>query len=298
MSGSSVKFKVTKALIPVAGLGRRMLPQSQAVPKALLPVLTRDNRLVPLIHLQLEEILEAGIERIALVVSPWDETLFRAHFSPSGPGYLPADRETERYPDREWIFLGKAALRIDYIIQNEPLGLGHAVLQAESWAGDEPVLLILGDHLFQSAQNQSCFRQLLKKMRSDSRCRLAVTRLPVPSSLSRGYAVLEEKPGALIRPVRRIAYPPDVPAHGDSPEEYLPLLGAAVLVPGVFEILRELEERDIRRDGEIQLSEALEILREIDGLEAVLVDGKSLEMGDPRQYMRAFFALTEYDLTA
>jgi UTP--glucose-1-phosphate uridylyltransferase len=299
MQDEQTQERITKALIPVAGLGRRFLPQSQAIPKSMLPVITPEGRLVPLLHLQIKQALEAGIERVALVVSPWDEAVFRNHFTMLDPEHEEKIKLQDENMRDETAFLESIASQLDYIVQHEPHGLGHAVNLADAWCGGEPVLLILGDHVFRSTGDRSCFQQLLDPTVSVHLCRLGISRETFRTESYRGYAVVDADPEDPERfRIKEILYgSAESLMSGERNDtkggrEYWSLLGAAVLTRDVFSVLREMVAEDIRSSGEIQLSEALDVVLQKHGMEAVAVSGGSLEMGNAMEYLTAFSALT------
>src|SRR5476651_1605181 len=138
---------IRKAVIPVAGLGTRHFPASHAVKKELFPIVGRDGIARALFHYHLLELSAAGIEEICVIVQPGEEAMIRAYLQGPGDDYL---RRLEKYPAllREAEQMRGFARQICFAVQNEQEGYGHAVFQSKEFAGDEMVLLCLGDHLF------------------------------------------------------------------------------------------------------------------------------------------------------
>ena len=145
------KQRITKAVIPVAGRGTRLYPAGLAVPKPLFPLVQSDGLVRPVIQTVLRQALAGGIEQIALVVSPEQIDSLRGYLRPHeelpaglGGGAMAAEMD-------ELAELGK---RITYITQTKPQGLGHAVWCARDFADGEPVLVVLGDHVFLSPDSE------------------------------------------------------------------------------------------------------------------------------------------------
>jgi UTP--glucose-1-phosphate uridylyltransferase len=138
---------IRKAVIPVAGLGTRHFPASHAVKKELFPIVGRDGIARALFHYHLLELATAGIEEICVIVQPGEEAMIRAYLQGPGEDYL---RRLEKYPAllREAEEMRGFARQICFAVQREQEGYGHAVFQSKEFAGDDMVLLCLGDHLF------------------------------------------------------------------------------------------------------------------------------------------------------
>ena len=139
-----------KAVIPVAGLGTRLFPASQAVKKELMPVVGPDGVARAMIHYHVVELVAAGIEDICIVAQPGDEEAIRAYFAGPGPDFL---RRLEKTPAlaEEARRMREYNARLHFALQREQEGYGHAVYQSRAFAGGAPVLLCLGDHLFRGA---------------------------------------------------------------------------------------------------------------------------------------------------
>lgn len=293
--------RIRKAVIPAAGLGTRLLPATKAVPKVFLPVLSRAGHLVPAIHAIIEEAMTGGIERVGLIVSPDDESFFKRYFferpSPRLEKVLSrCSGKTDLFGDIERI-----ACAIDIIIQQEPEGFGHAVARAGEWVGDEPFLLLLGDHVYRSLTERSCTVQLLDASEALGGSTVGVSRLPEVELSRRGIMKGEslQSPANAYR-VRKIMEKPEVRVAreklrtpGLSEGYYLALFGNYVLHPEIFSILNAMIEANRRFRGEIQLTHALDELRLLSGLLACKIYGESYDMGNPECYSRAFGALAE-----
>jgi UTP--glucose-1-phosphate uridylyltransferase len=256
-------MKVRKAVVLAAGLGTRMLPASKVIPKEILPVVDK-----PAIQVVVEEAVAAGIEEIILVLSPGRTTVLE-HFQPAA--------ELERHLAQrgkddllEIVRHSNGLARLSVAYQREPLGLGHAVLQAREAVGDEPFAVILPDDIFDC--ERPCLRQLLDVAEADDVPTVAL--LKVPRSEIPKYGIVE------VRPVRPRVYEllgmVEKPAIEDAPSD-LAIMGRYVLTPDIFPILAAGRPG---AGGEIQLTDALLALskgRKVYGYE---FEGTRYDLGD------------------
>src|SRR2546423_4814824 len=153
--------KVRKAVITAAGRGTRQYPASSAVQKEMFPLVDRDGLTKPIIQIIGEEAIESGIEEICIITQPGEETLYREYFRRLD------DQMVKAFRGKDWAILESEKLhafgeRLHFAEQNAPEGFGHAVYQAKKFVGDEPFLLLLGDHVYISDVKDRCARQLIK----------------------------------------------------------------------------------------------------------------------------------------
>ncbi len=262
-------MNIRRAVIPIAGRGTRQLPATWAVPKALMPVLDRDGLAKPIIHILIREAFSAGVERVALIVSPGQSVPLQGYFRRFDDALLDAVRDK---PHLRQISdeLDQWKQRIDYIEQSTPEGFGHAVWCAREWVGSEPFLLMLGDYVFVSNQQRSCARQLVDAF---NRLRpAAVTGMFVcdASTLPR-VGVMQGKPvdgePGLYQALQIVEKPSleqarrDLITPGLPPGCWLAHFGSYAFSPAIFAVLDDFVEHDIRRQGEIQMTDAQERLR-------------------------------------
>lgn len=290
--------QVRKAVITAAGMGTRHFPASRTLQKEMMPLVDRDGTSKPTIQIVLEEARDSGIEEFCLVISPHTEHQFRAHFRGL------ADREAPYFKGKEWALAEAERLRdfegrITYAVQEIQEGYGHAVYAARSFVGDEPFLLLLGDHVFISGSQKPCSRQVMDVYSADA--------VPV-SGVQRTHEELLHLFGALTG--KRISSDPDVyevsliaekpgqefaEEHLRTPglrrDEYLCLFGVSVFPPALFDLLDHQIRHDIRERGEIQLTGALEMLRETGRYLAVEIEGSRYDMGVPFGYVQTQLAL-------
>jgi UTP--glucose-1-phosphate uridylyltransferase len=270
-------------VIPAAGLGTRFLPATKALPKELLPVLDR-----PVIQWGVEEAVAAGASEMVVVISDGKE-LIQQHFSvqPELEALLEkrgklAELEAVRASDRLATFT--------WVRQDEPLGLGHAVLCAADAVGDSPFMCMLPDDL--SHGPDPVLRQLVDAYREYGTPILALMRVS-PDQISRyGCAAVAESHGR----VHRLSAVVEKPEAADAPSD-LAIMGRYVLTPDIFEALRSTEPG---AGGEIQLTDGIAALLDGGIVHGVEFTGELLDVGTPAGWLatNARLALDDPTLAA
>jgi UTP--glucose-1-phosphate uridylyltransferase len=290
--------KVRKAVITAAGMGTRHFPATQTIQKEMMPLVDRDGTTKPTLQIILEEARESGVEEFCVVVSPHASEQFRSHFRGLTEAQLAVFKgkswamdEAEKLED-----LGR---RITYVVQERQEGYGHAVYCAREFVGDEPFLLLLGDHVFISGTKKPCSKQVIDVFNAEN--------APV-SGVQRTREDLLHLFGTLTG--RRVSADPNVyevsliqekpslefaeehlRTAGLSRGEYLCFFGMHVFPPAIFELIEHHIRHNIRERGEIQLTNALEMLREQGRYLATEVDGARYDMGVPFAYIQTQLAL-------
>jgi UTP--glucose-1-phosphate uridylyltransferase len=271
--------KVRKAVIPVAGLGTRMLPATKAIPKELLTIYDR-----PIIEYIVKEAIAAGITEIIFVTRSGKEAIenhFDAHY------------ELEHRLEREGkkIILGTVkniipeGVKVTSIRQNNALGLGHAVLCAKHLINNEPFAVLLPDVLvldqISHGMNHS-FSSLLKAWDATGIGQVMVER--VTESAVENYGIVDIG-GCIAKPFSsmQINKLVEKPSYKDAPSD-LAVLGRYVL-PAT--ILGLLEDTQVGVGGEIQLTDALDALLETDHLNAFLTDATTFDCGNKQGFLGA-----------
>jgi UTP-glucose-1-phosphate uridylyltransferase/galactokinase len=279
---------VRKAVIPVAGLGTRMFPYTKAVPKTFLPVITPDGLAKPVIQVIIEEALSAGVEEVALVIQPEDEPRFRAYFQSEARPEAQASLSPKLRLEAERVMeIGK---RLTFIPQHEAKGFGHAVLLAEKWVGNEAFLLLLGDHLFRSAESRSVARQVVDRFQAFGDAQSVVGIYEETLARVKHYGtVTGEWVEEDTLQLRRLFEKPTedeaqtylaVERHGKG--TYFCVNGVYALRPALFGILRQ--QAGSVGDEELQLTPALEALRQEEGVKGLVVNGAHFDTGIPAIY--------------
>lgn len=292
---------VRKAIIPVAGFGTRLYPASKATKKEFFPVVDRDGVAKPVIHLIVEEALSAGIENVCLITQEEDKTLFDAYFNAriSIQNYHKLSTRFRDYAE----YLSQIGGRVAFTVQDRQEGFGHAVFCAREWVGDEPFLLLLGDHLYRSASAVSCARQILDVYEKTQTSTIGLMRTP-ESAIANFGTVMGDwiEPGRLLN-ITEFSEKPTVEyareklqVEGVPQGEYLTVFGQYVIRPEIFAILAEQIESNLRERGEFQLTSALEALRCTEGFIGLVVDGRRYDIGTPAAYVRSIGEFARDDL--
>ncbi len=275
-------MKVRKAIIPAAGLGTRLLPATKAQPKEMLPIVDK-----PAIQYIIEEAVASGIESI-LIVTGRGKRSIEDHFDHSVELELELAAKGKTTLLEQVNHISEMA-DIHYIRQKKPLGLGHAVLCARQFVGNEPFAVLLGDDLIVNEQ-QPGLKQLINQHGSPSTAIIGVQLVPHEETNKYGIvapASMPNDPHALIQ-LSGIVEKPDI---ADAPSN-LAVIGRYVLPAEIFDIL---EDTLPGKGGEIQLTDALSRLPHLAALE---IQGKRYDIGDPLGYVKSTieFALNRPEL--
>jgi len=283
-------LKVRKALIPAAGFGTRLFPATKATKKELFPIIDRDGIAKPAILLIVEEALDAGLEEVIIIVQEDDlaefENFFNTQISIENYNKLPP--VFQEYA-RRIVEIGR---RIKFVIQPVQEGFGHAVYCAREALGDEPFLLMLGDHLYRSTTEISCALQLLNAYQQHGTSIVGLRRTPEDQIANFGTVAGVWMEMARLLNITEFAEKPNldfarsslrVPGLADG--EYLTIFGEYIIKPKIFDYLEENIKNNIRERGEFQLTSALERLRQEDGFQGLIIDGKRYDIGLPQYYL-------------
>ncbi|MBP1634502.1 MAG: putative UTP--glucose-1-phosphate uridylyltransferase [Acidobacteria bacterium] len=287
--------KVRRALIPAAGFGTRLFPASKATKKELFPVVDRDGITKPAILLIVEEALDAGIEDVVIVVQEHDLDDFRSFFNVqiSIENYNKLPRASQDYA-RRILEMGR---RVRFVTQTTQEGFGHAVYSARAAVGDEPFLLMLGDHLYRSTGAVSCARQVMDAYQRSGTSVVGLRRTPESEIASFGTAAgVWLEPNRLLN-ITEFAEKPtadyarsQLRVPGLPEGEYLTVFGQYVIKPQLFDYLEEHIRNNVRERGEFQLTSALDRLRQEDGFQGLVVEGRRFDIGLPEHYLETLAA--------
>lgn len=272
---------VRKAVIPVAGLGTRLLPITKSVPKELLPVVD-----VPAIQVVVEECVNAGIEEVIFITGRGKGGI-EDHFDYN---YELEQILEERGKEEEFekVRAISKLIRTVAIRQKRPLGLGHAVLCAREVVGDEPFVVLLPDDII--GREPSVTRQLIDVYQKYGQG--VVSLMPVPDEeVSRYGIVTGEQWAPRLHRVRSIVEKPTEPITSSN----LAVIGRYLLPPVIFEYLEDLEPDE---SGEIQLTDGLARLARKRALVGYEFHGRRHDMGDKLGFLTAniSYALRREDL--
>lgn len=278
--------KVRKAVIPAAGLGTRFLPATKALAKEMLPIVD-----TPTIQYIIEEAVKSGIEEI-LIITNSNKHSMENHFDKS---YELEERLKASGKDKEVKMINDIAnlANIYYIRQKEPKGLGHAILCAKSFIGDEPFAILLGDDVVVNKQSKPALLQLIDAYQQVHASVVGVQTVPLEAVHKYGIvqpSASHPANGRLVKLTDMV----EKPKQEDAPSQ-LAVLGRYVLTPEIFELL---ETQGTGAGGEIQLTDAIKRLMDRQAVYAYDFEGVRYDVGDKFGFIKATidFALDRDDL--
>ena len=283
---------VRKAIVPVAGFGTRLYPATRSLKKDFFPIPCPDGMVRPVILILLEELVKSGVEEICLVLGSEEERILYTEFfeRPLSEEHLrKLNKEAQEYENRI-LDIGK---RLHYVYQREKRGFGHAVYQAAEFANNEPVLLLLGDTLYRSQSNKPCALQLIEQYERYNQLMISIH--PVPLAEVSHYGILsgvwEDKDHTILnvsvmqeKPKASYAEEFLGVRNKEGEREYYSVFGQYILTPEVFaqlesDIMQADEAGDMTR--EIELTAALEAVRQKNGMMGIRLKGTMYDMGNP-----------------
>ena len=281
--------RVRKAIIPAAGFGTRLFPASKAMKKELFPVIDSSGQAKPAIMAIVEEAVNAGIEDVCLIVQSGDTELFESFFKTPPPieHYNKLSKENKAYCD----YLLELGSRVTFVTQDVQEGFGHAVYCAREWVGNEPFLLMLGDHLYGSDEEKCCAQQVVEAYEGVGHSVVGLKKTPIEllSNFGCVTGVWKEKDSLLS--VTEFYEKPDAEyamehlhVDGMNVDEFLTVFGIYVLHPQIFEFLEQNISHNLRERGEFQLTSCLDDLRKADGFSGYVVKGRRFDIGLPEEY--------------
>ena len=284
-------MKVRKAIIPAAGLGTRFLPATKAIAKEMLPIVD-----IPTIQYIIQEAVDSGIEEI-LIITNSNKHAMENHFDKN---YELEERLKESGKLEQVKMIQDIAdmANIYYIRQKEPKGLGHAVLCAKPFIGDEPFAVLLGDDVVVNKEGKPALKQLIEQYEKTSASVIGVQTVD-KKDVSK-YGIVEPSKshpakGRLVKLTDMV----EKPAVEKAPSQ-LAVLGKYVLIPEIFELL---ETQGKGAGGEIQLTDAIKRLLDRQAVYAYDFEGKRYDVkrydvGDKFGFIKATidFALDREDL--
>ena len=265
--------KIRKAIIPAAGLGTRFLPATKAVPKELLPIVD-----IPTIQYIVKEAVESGIEDIIFVTGRGKNSILD-HFD----AYPELEEKLEREGKMDLLHLLRETSTMAKVVsvrQQVPRGLGDAVLCAKDLIGDEPFLVLLGDDLVDAAT--PCSKQMMDVFEKHDKSVVALLRVPdedVPRfGICGGHAVSER--------VYMLDTMVEKPNLHEAPSN-LSIVGRYILKPSIFKYLEEVE---LGKGGELQLTDAMARMMRVEGFIGYEFTGERYDAGDKFGFLQAGIA--------
>ena len=263
-------MKVKKAVFPVAGLGTRFLPATKSSPKEMLPLIDK-----PLVQYVVEEAVASGIEQILFVTGRGKRSI-EDHFD------ISVELEAHLYDKGKDMELSRVReiaemVEIFYVRQRQAMGLGHAILCAKDFIGNEPFAVLLGDDIIDSAR--PCLRQLLDVFDSHHGSVLALEQVPMENISSYGCVQATQLSERVFDVVDMV----EKPKREEAPSD-MAIIGRYVLTPRIFDVL---EQQEPGKGGEIQLTDAILTLSKTEKVYGCLFEGLRHDCGDKLGFLKA-----------
>lgn len=276
-------MKVRKAVIPAAGFGTRFLPATKAVPKEMVPIVD-----TPTLQYIIEEAAASGIEDI-LIITGRSKRAIEDHFDKS------YELETELEKSGKTEYLAElqrisSLANIHYVRQKQALGLGHAILCAKAFVGNEPFAVLLGDDVVRA--EKPCLAQMIEVFDKYQSSILGVQEV-APEDVSK-YGIIKTED--VEKDIYRVRGMVEKPSLAEAPSR-IAVLGRYIITPEIFELL---ENTKPGKGGEIQLTDALCTLAEKQPMYCYNFDGKRYDVGNKLGFLQATveYALARKDLGA
>lgn len=269
--------KVRKAIIPAAGLGTRFLPATKAMAKEMLPIVDK-----PTIQFIVEEALASGIEDI-LIVTGKAKRPIEDHFDAN----IELEQNLREKGKTELLKLVEETTNVNlhFIRQSHPKGLGHAVLQAKAFVGNEPFVVMLGDDLMHDSTPLT--KQLMDHYEDTYASTIAVMEVPHEETNKYGIIAPEEEVKSGLYSVKNFV---EKPKPAEAPSN-LAIIGRYLLTPEIFSIL---ENQAPGAGGEIQLTDAIDTLNQTQRVFAHQFKGQRFDVGDKFGFLKTSI---QYGLT-
>ena len=267
--------KVRKAVIPAAGLGTRFLPATKALAKEMLPIVD-----IPTIQYIIEEAVASGIEEV-LVITNSNKHAMENHFDVN---YELEERLKASGKDKQVKLIRDIAdlANIYYIRQKEPKGLGHAILCAKTFIGEEPFAVLLGDDVVVNKNSKPALKQLIDAYEQTKSSVVGVQTVAKEDVCKYGIVELDRMhshEGRLVK-LSSMVEKPEI----DKSPSQMAVLGRYVLTPEIFELL---ETQESGAGGEVQLTDAIKRLMDRQAVYAYDFEGVRYDVGDKFGFIKA-----------
>ncbi len=281
--------RVRKAVIPAAGFGNQLYPSTKTLKKEMFPIIDRDGRTKPVIMAIVEQVLAAGIDEVGIIIQPADREMFEEFFHRqlSVEHANKLSKEDRRYMQ----YIMDIGNKITLLTQETQDGFGHAVYCAKDWVGNEPFLLVLGDHLFASDTDTPCIRQLMDIYERTGRSVVGLQETPEEELKRFGCATGVWEEGGAMLSITEFAEKPSVDYAREhlytqdvKDGSFLTIFGQYILTPRIFDFLDDNISRNMRENGEFQLTSCLDKMRQEEGFVGCRVRGRRFDIGQPEAY--------------
>jgi UTP-glucose-1-phosphate uridylyltransferase/mevalonate kinase len=285
---------VHKAIIPVAGFGTRLYPQTRAIKKEFMPVIDTDGLVKPVILILLEQLYDSGIDEICLIVGGDDEIEFykKVFQVPlSNEHYSKLPQKMQEY-ENKIINIGKL---LTFRSQNEKKGFGHAVFQSRDFCGNEPVLLLLGDTIYRSDTLKTCSSQLIEAYEFLEKPVISIHKIPPEQVVHYGIlsGIWEDKDETILKVTKFVEKPTVEYAEdflavscGKKEKKYFSVFGQYILTPEVFSELDTniSTNHSLEIGREYGLTDALSALIDKSGIYGAVLNGTMYDIGNAEMY--------------
>ena len=271
------------AVVPVAGLGTRLLPATKSQPKEMLPVGRK-----PVVQYVVEELTRVGLRQILFITGP-GKTSIENHFDVNGE-LIQTLRETGKETLLAELAFERAPAQYFYTRQRQLLGLGHAVACARPFVGDQPFVVALGDSIIGLQAQSDVVRRMIRCF-VEKQAAAVIAFEEVPAAEAQNYGIARPKGDGELFEVEDVI---EKPAPAEAPSN-LAIAARYVFAPAIFEALQQIQPG---KDGEIQLTDAIRLLIQGGGKVYGLRlrgDERRYDIGNFESYFRAFVAFALAD---
>ena len=280
--------KIKKAVIPVAGFGTRMYPFTRNVKKAFLPIV-EDGYIKPTILKLVEELDEAGIEEIALIIAKDEEPIYNDFFrTPISEEHFNKLNDKAREYELKIQRLGE---KISYIVQEEQLGYGHAVYLSKEFAAGEPVLMILGDTIYKSKTDKSCTEQMLEYY--DKVEKPIISLHPIKEEDFKYYGIANgiydnfEKTEISLQGIVEKPSIEFARENLNMDGKYFGTFGESIIDSSIYDALEYNIKNNVESKGEFQYTDAVDIAIKNADIKGFIINGKQYDLGNAKAYQQA-----------
>ena len=272
-------MNLKKVVFPVAGLGSRFLPATKAIPKEMLPIIDK-----PLIQYAVEEAIDAGFNELIFITGDTKRAI-TDHFD------FKPDLNISNLTKEKKTFISEMHRIIpdhvscQYIIQDEPLGLGHAILQAKEAVGEDPFAVVLADDLIDA--KSGVLKQMLEHYQDENSSIISVQKIKKSESVN--YGIIEFKEGGenLIKITNIV----EKPSPENTPSNF-GVVGRYIFCNKIFSLLEKIS---VGVDNEIQLTDAIKLLLETSPIYSYEFDGTRYDCGTKLGFTKANIAFALKD---
>lgn len=288
------RYTIRKAVIPVAGFGTRLYPTTRFLKKDFFPIVDKGGMVKPVILILLEELLDSGIEEVCIVIGSEEERQqYREFFETplSDEHFGKIKPELRAYEEK----IRRIGEHLKFVYQEEKRGFGHAVYQSVEFAAGEPVLLLLGDTIYRSNTNKSCTRQFIEAFEKFNSPMVSIHPIPLEDVSHYGilYGNWDTNREKYLHVEKFVEKPTIAFAEEnlgvrtkDGDIKYFSVFGQYILTPEVYGQLKKDIEASVGSPKEVELTSAIDAVRETAGLVGAVLDGKMYDMGKPDAFRK------------